>query len=327
MVSHSPSKQLDNNEILFIHLGGLGDVCLSESLFLSFRKQFGDCLVGLGNKRFLDLFKEYFVRVEGVESRKWLYLFSEKLSGPRWKQIVFIGKDREDILRNRWQKFSEEKIIFIDMYPETAFERVCDSTPIKQGMQVEALSSHSEREGVAGAPTEVGRGLTPLEGATRAPVIEEYQLAQLIQFGVESLQKTIAWKKSPRVILYPEKGFEKEKWHYDNFVNLYHSLKAQNIDVVLLESLGLSVNVDNKVFFEEPAEVKRFLSEGGIFVSNDSGMAHLAGASGLFTITIFTGFDPVIWHPRGRNISLVQGRDIPGPSFLENIITQTMHGS
>ena len=326
-ISHSLSKQLDNNEILLIHLGGLGDVCLSESLFFSFQKQFGACLVALGNKRFLDLFKEYFVRVEGVESRKWLYLFSEKLSGPRWRQIVFIGKDREDILRNRWQAHSEEKIIFIDMYPETAFERVCDSTLIKQGMQGEALSSHSEREGVAGAPTVVGRGLTPLEVATRAPVIEEYQLAQLIQFGVESLQKTIALKKSPRVILYPEKGFEKEKWHYDNFVNLYHSLKAQNIDVVLLESLGLSVNVDNKVFFEEPAEVKRFLSEGGIFVSNDSGMAHLAGASGLFTITIFTGFDPVIWHPRGRNISLVQERDISGPSFLENIITQTMHGS
>ena len=112
---------MDNNEILLIHLGGLGDVCLSESLFLSFQKQFGDCLVGLGNKRFLDLFKEYFKRVEGVESRKWLYLFSEKLNGPRWRQIIFIGKDSEGILRNRWRAHSEEKIIFIDMYPENAF--------------------------------------------------------------------------------------------------------------------------------------------------------------------------------------------------------------
>ena len=56
-------------------------------------------------------------------------------------------------------------------------------------------------------------------------------------------------------------------------------------------------------------------------------MAHLAGASGLFTITIFAGFDPAIWHPRGRNISLVQGRDIPDLSFLEKIIIQTMHDS
>ena len=296
-VSRSPLKQLDNNEILLIHLGGLGDVCLSESLFLSFQKQFGDCLVGLGNKRFLDLFKEYFKRVEGVESRKWLYLFSEKLNGPRWRQIIFIGKDTEGILRNRWRAHSEEKIIFIDMYPENAFAMgatVCGSSEPEYTPKVH---------------------------------IESYQLAQLTQYGIGPLQKIPLWEKSPRVILYPEKGFEKEKWHHDNFVHLYQSLKSHDIDVILLESLGLSINVEDKVFIKDLTEVKRFFSEGGIFVSNDSGMAHLAGASGLLTITIFTNFDPAIWHPRGRNVALVQGRDIPDLLFLEKLITQTMNNS
>jgi ADP-heptose:LPS heptosyltransferase len=311
---------LNNNEILLIHLGGLGDVCLSESLFYSFQEQFGDCLVGLGNRRFLDLFKEYFKRVEGVESRKWLYLFSEKLSGPRWRQIIFIGKDREGILRNRWQAHSEEEIIFIDMYPEEAFEHVCSPTLSKQRMQGEALSPQGEREGVAPAAQ-------LLEGATRAPVIEDYQLAQLATYDIKPLKKIPPWKKSQKTILYPEKGFEKEKWHHDNFVNLYHSLKSKGLEVIVLESLGLSVNVDKKVFFENLIDVKLFFHEGGIFVSNDSGMAHLAGASGLFTITIFAGFDPAVWHPRGRNMSLVQGRDIPDLSFLEKIITNTMNGS
>jgi ADP-heptose:LPS heptosyltransferase len=286
---------LDNNEILLIHLGGLGDVCLSESLFLSFQKYFGDCLVGLGNRRFLDLFKEYFVRVEGVESRRWLYLFSEKLDGPRWRQIVFIGKDRESILRNRWQAHSQEEIIFIDMYPENTF-----------GVGTIGSGSPEPRDKVH---------------------IQEYQLAQLAKYGIEPLDKTILWKNSSRVILYPEKGFEKEKWHHENFINLYHLLKAHDIDVVVLGSLGLSVNVKKKVFFEDPVEVKQFFSEGGIFVSNDSGMAHLAGASGLFTITIFAGFDPVFWHPRGRNISLLQKQDIPDLPSLEKLITQTMNDS
>jgi ADP-heptose:LPS heptosyltransferase len=285
---------LDNNEILLIHLGGLGDVCLSESLFLSFQKQFGNSLIGLGNKRFLDLFKEYFKRVEGVESRKWLYLFSEKLSGPRWRRIIFIGKDRENILRNRWQAHSEEKIIFIDMYPENTF-------------------------GVAAT----GFG-SPDLGDTSKVHIEDYQLAQLTLYEVEPLKKTIPWKKSARVILYPEKGFEKEKWHHDNFVNLYHALKVHDIDVVVLESLGLSVNVDNKVFFEDLAGVKRFFSKGGIFVSNDSGMAHLAGASGLFTITIFVGFDPVIWHPRGRNVTFMQDKSPIDVTMVEKNIFETL---
>jgi ADP-heptose:LPS heptosyltransferase len=74
------------------------------------------------------------------------------------------------------------------------------------------------------------------------------------------------------------------------------------------------------VFFEDLIETKRFFSEGGVFISNDSGMAHLAGVSGLFTITIFTDFNPAAWHPRGRNISLILGRDVSDLFGLETII-------
>jgi len=285
---------LDNRDILLIHLGGLGDVCLSESLFLSFQKHFGNCLTGLGNKRFLDLFGEHFIRVEGVESRRWLYLFSEKLNGPIWKRIIFIGKDREGLLRKRWQVFSEEEIIFIDMYPENAFQCV-DNINL------------------------------PTEKAVQASGIEVYQLAQLKAYGVAPLNKEIFPKRSARIIIYPEKGFAKEKLHYDNFLRLYHSLQAKGLETVVLESLGLRINVDHKVSLEDLTEIKRFFSEGGIFVSNDSGMAHLAGASGLFTITVFAGFDPDVWRPRGRNISLILGQDILNLSDLETIILKAVN--
>jgi len=60
---------------------------------------------------------------------------------------------------------------------------------------------------------------------------------------------------------------------------------------------------------EDLADVKTFFDSGGIFVSNDSGMAHFAGFCGLLTITIFSDFDSSIWHPRGENISLRLGYD------------------
>ncbi len=285
---------MDNRDILLIHLGGLGDVCLSESLFFSFQKHFGNCLAALGNKRFLDLFSEYFLRAEGIESRKWLYLFSEKLNGPVFKRIIFIGKDREGLLRKRWKAFSEEEIIFIDMYPESAFQSVNNI-------------------------------ILPTEKAAPTPGIEAYQLAQLKAYGVAPLQKEILPKKSQRIIIYPEKGFTKEKLHHDNFLRLYSSLLAKGLEVIALESLGLKINVDHKVSLEDLTEIKRFFSEGGIFVSNDSGMAHLAGVSGLFTITVFTGFDPTMWHPRGRNISLIMGQDILNSSDLETIILKAVN--
>jgi hypothetical protein len=313
---------LDNTEILLVHLGGLGDVCLSESIFLSLQKQFGNSIVGLGNRRFLNLFNEYFLRVEGIESRKWLYLFSERLTGPRWRQIVFIGKDREGRLRERWEKLSEERVIFIDMYPDGAFD-VATHLRYRCGGQPQppepgtVHSSQGEREGEA--PMAL-----PLEGATQPPFIEDYQLAQLVRYGIKAVKKIIPPKQSQRVILYPEKGFEKEKWNHENFIVLYHLLKAKGIDVIALESLGLPLDVENTVYFEDLGEVKEFFITGGIFVSNDSGMAHLAGVSGLFTITIFTGFEPAIWHPRGHCLTLKQGEDAIEVNAIEEKIEEIL---
>lgn len=265
------------DEVLVVHLGGLGDVCLSESVFLSLRRHFGDRLVGLGNRRFFDLFGDYFARTHGVESRHWLYLFSEKLKGPRWGRIVFIGKDRNGSIRARWKAHSIGEPVFIDMYPEGAF----DSSPLDDGTIVPAEAVH----------------------------IEDYQLRQLSRMGIEPAGKEIIPKEAQRVILYAEEGFSKEKWPVENFVALREVLEEAGIDVCLMRPPELSLPARGSVFFEDLADVKEFFGGGGVFVSNDSGIAHLAGACGVTTITIFTGFDPAVWHPRGRNISLRTGVD------------------
>ncbi len=274
----------DSDEILVVHLGGLGDVCLAESTFLSLREHFGNRLVALGNRRFLDLFVAYFKRTHGVESRHWMYLFSEKLTGPRWKRIVFIGKDRQGSIRRRWRLHSAQEPLFIDMYPDGAF------------------------------------GELPGGGTGEGVRVEAYQLQQLRAFGIEPVVREIPPKRVGRVILYPEEGFSKEKWPVENFVALFHLLRDKGVNTLLMRPPGLSVPLEGSLFFEDLGDVKRFFEEGGLFLSNDSGMAHLAGACGLFTITIFTGFDPAVWHPRGRNISQRSGIDrIDVESFAEMI--------
>ncbi|OPY01501.1 MAG: Glycosyltransferase family 9 (heptosyltransferase) [Syntrophorhabdus sp. PtaB.Bin184] len=260
------------DEVLVVHLGGLGDVCLSESIFLSLRRHFGDRLVGLGNRRFLDIFRSYFARTHGVESRHWLYLFSEKLTGPRWGRIVFIGKDRNGSIRARWKAHSTGEPVFIEMYPDGAF----DSRPLNDGTAAAGEAVH----------------------------IEDYQLRQLSAVRIEPARKEIVPKGARRVILYPEEGLSKDKWPVENFVALRQMLGEAGVDVCLMRPPELSLSLKGSLFFQDLADVKEFFGSGGVFVSNDSGMAHLAGASGLTTITIFTGFDPAVWHPRGRNISL-----------------------
>lgn len=275
----------NREEVLVVHLGGLGDVCLAESVFLSLARHFGHRLAALGNRRFLDLFGTYFMKTYGVESRHWLYLFSDKLTGPRWGRIVFIGKDRQGAIRKRWASYSREDVVFIDMYPEGSFP---------DPEEADALP-HEDLH------------------------IEEYQLRQLGAFGIEHSKAQILTGNPGPVILYPERGSTKEKWPPENFLILRDRLEGEGMRTVVLKPAALDLPGEG-IVIQELIEIRKFFGQGGIFVSNDSGMAHLAGACGLQTITIFTDFNPAVWHPRGRNISFKQGIDDVDPAAIARII-------
>jgi ADP-heptose:LPS heptosyltransferase len=258
------------NEILLIHLGGLGDACLSESTFHSLHAHFGGNLHALGYRRFLVLFDRYFAQVPSVEERSWLWLFSDLPCEKHWQQTVLIGKDKSGEMRRRLSAVSSQPPLFIDLYPE------------------------EERTHV-----------------------EAYQLSQLQKLGIIPRKKEIKELRARRIILYPERGYAKKKWAYPHFIELYQALKARALDVVLLEAPDLEPSLDDSRRFEGLKETAQFFSEGGLFFSNDSGIAHLAAACGLATITLFWDQDPAIWHPRGQNIS-IRG-DTHSPSVEEMV--------
>ncbi|MCX5811789.1 MAG: hypothetical protein NT178_04500 [Proteobacteria bacterium] len=286
----------NSDKTFLIHLGGLGDMCLSESTFLSLSKHFEGNIEALGYTRFLKLFDEYFAKIHRIESIKWLHLFSSHCPDIIYKQIIFIGKDREGNLRQRWQGFSREPLIFIEMYPE------------------DRLIVHNSQL----------TGETNNNHVANNVHVEDYQLAQLAQYGIEAIKKEIKSKPLYRTILYPERGFQKKKWPLDNFIGLYNSLKSKDINVCILESLGINIDIKDKISFQELSDIKEFFQDGGIFVSNDSGMAHLAGMCGLFSITIFIDFNPLIWHPRGRFLTFRQDMDMIDISVIETKIIELL---
>jgi ADP-heptose:LPS heptosyltransferase len=315
---------MDYDTTLLIHMGGLGDICLSESTFLSLSRHFQKNISALGYPRFFKLFSGYFQAVYSIESAKWLYLFSDYPSEDRWKRIVFIGKDRYGKLRRKWQRISEEEMIFIDMYPGSMTDLVPDDHPTP-GVTI-ATDDHpscmtqdslgrSENSSLIPHPSSVDFSLH----------VEDYQLLQLERYGIKPIKKEIEPRPRNRVILYPEVGVTKSKWPHRNFVELYQNLRERGIEVYVLEPLGLNLAIPDKVSIEDLAAVKTFFEEGGLFVSNDSGMAHFAGFCGLLTITIFSNFDPATWHPRGENTSMRLGADQVDMRSLEDLIMQIIN--
>ena len=217
---------MHSDTTLLIHMGGLGDMCLSESTFLSLSERFKNNISALGSPRFFKLFSEYFQTIYSIESAKWLYLFSDYPSENSWKRIIFIGKDRHRELRRKWQSISNDELIFIDSFPDEAFDAVSSELGVKS----------SEAEG------------SQLIGKTH---VEEYQLTQLGKYGIEAKKKGITSRPRNRVILYPEIGVTKSKWPPENFVELFNVLRQRGINPHILESFGLSLPIADKIIIEE----------------------------------------------------------------------------
>ncbi len=269
---------------LLIHLGGLGDLCLSESTIYSLNLSLESLPVALGYRRFLRLFDPLFFRIESIDARPWLSLFSVNPPETLWKRIIFIGKDRRMALRDRWQNHSIDPLIFIDMYPD--------------------------------------------ESNTVAPAVhvEDYQLGQLAYYCINGVKKSVPRRKGRRIVLYIEKGFEKKKWPVGNFIHLYAILKDKGIGVTLLAQREVAPDIPGSLCIDDLSDVQTFFSEGGVIVSNDSGIAHLAGISGLATVTIFGQFDPAVWHPRGPSVTLRMDGSFPPPDFVASIASDLVNG-
>ena len=128
------------------------------------------------------------------------------------------------------------------------------------------------------------------------------------------MKKPMTPKSRGNIILYPEKGYTKQKWPYEKFLEVYDSLRSQGASVSLLEPFDTEAPHPGSFRFDDLSDVASFLHQSGLFVSNDCGLAHLAASRGLSTITLFHEADPMVWHPLGDNRSI---RCTPSPSTEE----------
>ncbi len=118
------------------------------------------------------------------------------------------------------------------------------------------------------------------------------------------------------LVIHPGSGSSRKNWPEENFCSLTKKIPSDIPFQILLgpaeekkKSFWEKVFPARKVIFSATwQQLLQALKTTRVFLGNDSGVTHLAAATGIKTIAIFGPTDPKIWAPRGKYVCLFSGR-------------------
>ena len=141
------------------------------------------------------------------------------------------------------------------------------------------------------------------------------------------------WPPSSRVLMvHPGSGGQKKRWVTEGFVQICHWWQQQKKGKVLI-LLGPAEEEEAESWRQIGGKVERnlsllqvaaLLSRADLYLGNDSGISHLAGAVGARGIVLFGPTRPQQWRPLGGSLSVIHNAPyraalphVPGISLAE----------
>ncbi len=116
---------------------------------------------------------------------------------------------------------------------------------------------------------------------------------------------------SPVIALHPGSGSSRKNWPMENWIALIACLIERNIPVTIIggeadrsQMAELQNRFKNELVsfaIDWPLPDLAALLAGSIFLGHDSGVSHLAAATGAASLVLFGPTDPQIWAPRNDN--------------------------
>jgi heptosyltransferase III len=122
-------------------------------------------------------------------------------------------------------------------------------------------------------------------------------------------------RQQPIVTIHPGSGSEKKNWLLENWIKLGNDLLDRfSLIVVSGEADEMQIAklkeewTDRSVRFAENLPLPQLAAvlEQTVFIGHDSGISHLAAATGANCILLFGPTDPEIWAPLNENVRVVQ---------------------
>ena len=103
-------------------------------------------------------------------------------------------------------------------------------------------------------------------------------------------------------VIHPFSGSPRKSWPLANFRALARELET-SMPVRWCAGPG-DPPLHGAVRIEDLYELACFLASARLYVGNDSGITHLAGAVGTPVVAFFGPTDPAIWAPRGQRVEI-----------------------
>ena len=175
----------------------------------------------------------------------------------------------------------------------------------------------------------------------RRPAVE--QLAQPLRvLGIGSIDPVprliapLPTQPLNRLAIHPGSGSPKKNWPAGHWASLLARLMPE-FDEVLLISGEADKEITEEICPFIPIGKLRLcasrslwdlvaeLSQATLFIGHDSGVTHLAAATGVQTVALFGPTDPAIWAPNGDQVIVIESPDrtMPGlsvESVLEKLV-------
>jgi len=102
-------------------------------------------------------------------------------------------------------------------------------------------------------------------------------------------------------VIHPFSGSVRKNWPLE-----WSGEVASRLDLPVRWCAGPEEILHEAVRIADLYELACWLARAGVYIGNDSGITHLAGAVGTPVVAIFLTTDPAIWAPRGPHVIVLQ---------------------
>jgi len=112
------------------------------------------------------------------------------------------------------------------------------------------------------------------------------------------------------VVIHPGSGSPKKNWPLSHFEALGAEIRKHGFEVVWCPGPAEEnwKEIEGRTIRDlNPLDLGTLLCRSRLFIGNDSGVSHLAAASGCPAIILFGPSDEVVWAPPGEHVEIVTG--------------------